>query len=80
MNRSLVFDKVKTVFEEVLDEIEVELVEETTANDVEDWDSLTHIQIITEIEKQFEVRFSIRDIEKLENIGDMVSLITSKKG
>ncbi len=78
MNRNDIFSKVKSVFEDVLDEIEIELKDETTAEDVEEWDSLTHIQIITEIEKQFEVRFSTRDIEDLKNIGDMVSLIESK--
>jgi len=78
MNRNDIFLKVKTVFEDILDEIEIDLVEATTAEDVEDWDSLTHIQIITEIEKQFSVRFSTRDIEGLKNIGDMVNLISSK--
>lgn len=78
MNRNDIFSKVKSVFEDILDEIEVDLVEETTAEDVEEWDSLTHIQIITEIEKQFSVRFSTRDIEGLKNIGDMVNLIASK--
>ena len=79
MNRTDIFQKVKIVFEDILDEIETDLVEDTTAEDVEEWDSLTHIQIITEIEKQFEVRFSTRDIEGLKNIGDMVNLIASKK-
>ena len=79
MNRTDIFQKVKTVFEDILDEIEIDLVEATTAEDVEEWDSLTHIQIITEIEKQFSVRFSTRDIEGLKNIGDMVNLVASKK-
>ena len=80
MDNKDIFKKVTEIFEDILDEIEVDLTETTTAEDVEEWDSLTHIQIITEVEKQFEVRFSTRDIEGLKNIGDMVTLVASKKG
>ena len=80
MTKIDIFHKIKNIFEEILDEIEVVLAESTTAEDVEEWDSLTHIQIITEIEKQFAVRFSTRDIEGLKNIGDMITLISSKLG
>lgn len=74
-----IFQKLTSIFEDVLDELEVELTNETTAEDVEEWDSLTHIQIITEIEKQFSIRFTTREIEGLKNIGDMVNLVASKK-
>lgn len=79
MIKSEIFQKVTNVFEEVLNVIEIELETSTTADDLKEWDSLTHIQIITEIELQFDIRFSTREIEQFKNIGDMVSLIESKK-
>ena len=78
MDRKDVFQKLKNIFEDVLDEIEIELKESTTAEDVEEWDSLTHIQIINELEKQFKFRFSTQEIESLKNLGDMVNLISEK--
>jgi len=78
MERNEVFQQLKSIFEDILDELEVELTEKSQAENVEEWDSLTHIQIITEIEKQFELTLTTREIEALKDIGDMVSLIHSK--
>ncbi len=78
MERSIIFQKVKEIFNDTLDEIEVDLTDTTTADDVEEWDSITHIELISEIENRFNFRMSIREIENLKNLGDMISLIESK--
>lgn len=78
MTRVTILEKIQEIFKEIIDEIEVELTETTTANDVEEWDSITHIEIISEIESQFKIRFSINEIENLKNVGDILSLIETK--
>ena len=70
--------KIQEIFKEIVDEVDIELTESSTANDIEEWDSITHIEIISEIEEQFNVGFKISEIEKLKNVGDILSLIESK--
>ncbi|HIC41107.1 MAG: acyl carrier protein [Lentimicrobiaceae bacterium] len=60
------------VFKEVFDDEELVLTRETTANDIEEWDSLNQIKLIVESERAFNIRLKSRDINILENIGEMV--------
>ena len=78
MSRTETLAKIQDIFEEILDEVEISLVETSTAKDVEEWDSITHIEIISEIEDQFGVDFTLEEIEELKNIGDMITLVLSK--
>jgi len=78
MSRTETLEKIQAIFEEILDEVEISLVETSTAKDVEEWDSITHIEIISEIEDQFGVDFTLEEIEELKNIGDMITLVLSK--
>lgn len=78
MTQEVVFSKLKEIFFQVLHDIEVELTESTTHDDVDDWDSITNIQLITEIEKQFQIRLSIREIEGMKKVGDMRDIIIQK--
>jgi acyl carrier protein len=48
------------------------------ARDVEGWDSLTHMEIITEIEAVFNIKFKLKDLNKLKNLGTLIELIESK--
>jgi acyl carrier protein len=52
----------------------------TTAKDVEDWDSLNHTRLIAEVQKHFKVKLSLREVMKLQNVGDMVTLLQAKVG
>ena len=58
MERKQMLDRITKVFIDVLDEEEIILTEETCADDVEEWDSLTHIQLVVGIEKEFKIRFT----------------------
>ena len=66
------------IFIDVLDDEDIELQMATTADDVEDWDSLTHIQLVVAIEKHFKVRFTASEIENYRNVGEMCEGVMEK--
>lgn len=68
------------VFQDVFDDDELELFDEMTADDVEDWTSLTHIQLIVAVEKKFGVKFTTVEVMKLKNVGEFITLIEKKVG
>jgi acyl carrier protein len=63
---------------EVLELPTLEVTTETSAADVDEWDSMTHIQIIAAIEGKFKVRFALGELQALKNVGDMIGLIEKK--
>lgn len=78
MERTEILSKVQDIFRDVLDDEDIVLEDNTTAEDVEDWDSLSHIQLIKEIEKLFSIRFTSREILSWNNVGEMIDCIASK--
>ena len=75
MDRKEVFDKLNKIFCEVFDLSDVQLNDETTSNDIEEWDSLAQIQLVSLIEKEFHSKFKARDIISWQNVGEMVDTI-----
>lgn len=80
MNFEQVIKEVNEIFIDVLDNDEIELKYETTADDVEDWDSLTHIELIVEIEKHFNIKFTLVEVQNFKNVGEMCEAIVKKVG
>ena len=78
MDEAQIYARLTQIFEDVFDEDSIQLKPETTAKDVDGWDSLTHIRLILTIEKAFKVKFSTSEIGKLENVGDLVKLIVAR--
>lgn len=78
MTKEEILKQVAEVFRSVLDDETLILNMETTADDVEDWDSLSHIQLVVGLEKHFHVKFNAREIMEWENIGGLVNSISSK--
>jgi acyl carrier protein len=78
MDKQEILSQVQEIFCDVLDNQDLLVTMTTTANDVEDWDSLTHIQLIVAIEKHFGIKFTSREILSWTNIGEMVDCIVSK--
>ena len=78
MDRSAIFETFTDVLMEVMDIDDVELDDNSTAEDVEEWDSLSNVRLIVAVERTFNVRFSNSEIEKFERVGDLIDSISKK--
>lgn len=79
MERSDILGKLNEIFEDVLDLDETPVLTEiTSANDIEEWDSLAQIQLVVAIEKAFSVKFTAKEMMSWKNVGEMVDTIQSK--
>ena len=78
MESTEILKQVNDIFIDVLDNDDVVLTRETTAKDVDDWDSLTHIQLVVAIEKHFNLRFTSADIMEWKNVGEMCDSISKR--
>lgn len=78
MEEKEIYNTLNTIFREILDDDTISLTENTTADDIEDWDSLSHVSIVVSIEKKFGVKFTSLEIISWKNIGDMVKSITQR--
>ena len=75
MTREEVYERLNAVFADVFDDDELTVNDETTAADVEGWDSLMHITLIDAVEEEFDISFDMKTIVKLKNVGEMVDVI-----
>ena len=78
MDNKEVLEVIKTIIENVLGMTNLVIADETTANDVDGWNPLTNMQIISELEKHFGIKFKLREIIKTKNVGDLCSIINKK--
>lgn len=73
-----VLERLTAIFQDVLDDEAISLTRGTTAEDIKDWDSANHINIVVSTEMRFKVKFSSAEVERLENVGDFIDLIQHK--
>jgi acyl carrier protein len=73
-----IYARLTEIFEDVFDDDSIVLTAELSAKDVDGWDSLTHIRLLLTVERAFKIKFSTAEIGKLENVGDLVSLIEAR--
>ena len=78
MERSEIFKKVNEIFCDELDNEDIVLNDDTTADDVEEWDSLSHVQLIVAIEKTFGIKFTSNEILSWSNVGQLVDSIENR--
>ena len=78
MSEKKIFDRLNVVFREVFDNDEIVVIRETTADDIDDWDSLEHINLIAAVEKEFDIRFKMKEVSSMKNVGEMVDIIASR--
>jgi acyl carrier protein len=78
MERNQIYDKLTVVFREVFDDNDLVINDKMTAHDVDQWTSLSHVILIAAIEKSFKMSFQMQDLDKLDNVGDIVELLIAK--
>jgi len=78
MDKSTIVGKVREILVGVLKHENFEMTDEVTASEIKGWDSLSHMIIITEIEKAFGIRFRLKELNKLNNMGALINLIETK--
>lgn len=75
MTRAEIFETLNEVFRDVFDDDSITVNDDTTAADIEDWDSLEHISLVVAVEKAFNVKFKMADVIAFKNVGEMASAI-----
>ena len=75
MTRSEIYEELTEIIRDIFDDDELVIGDETTADDIEDWDSLEQINLLVAIEKRFNIKIRLGDVSGLENVGRMVDLI-----
>lgn len=70
---------IEAILRDIFDDVTLQINESTSANDIEDWDSIAQIRIASEVESAFSVKFSFAELQGMKNVGDMVRLIEEKK-
>jgi len=70
--------KLQAIFQDIFEDDQIVLFDDMNANDIEDWDSLTHIQLIVQIEKSFGIKFTTGEVASLKNVGEFIKLVQEK--
>ncbi len=78
MNEAEVFAKLNKIFQKVFDDKSIRVTRATTANDIEDWDSMEHITLIGAVEREFGIRFKMKEVSSMKNVGEMADIILSR--
>ncbi len=78
MTREEVFEKINEVFRDVFEDDDITVNDSTTADDIDDWDSLEHINLMNAIEQEFGIKFTMGQIVAMKNVGEMADIIISK--
>ncbi|WP_298499413.1 acyl carrier protein [uncultured Algibacter sp.] len=75
MNKEEILTIIRKSFIRVLEHDNFQLNETTTAKDVDGWESITHLLIMNDIEKSFDIKFKLMDLMAMENIGDLINTV-----
>lgn len=78
MTREQTFKKLNEVFRDVFDDDSICVTDTTTSDDIEDWDSLEHINLIAAVEQEFGVKFNMGQVVTMKNVGEMADIIMSQ--
>ena len=78
MTKEQIYAQLDEVFQDVFDDDEIHVTAETTANDIEDWDSLEHINLVVAVESKFGIKFNMNEVVSFKNVGEMVDVIQKR--
>jgi acyl carrier protein len=78
MTREIVVEKIQDIFRDIFDDEELVIQDSTNSSDIEDWDSLNHINLVVAIESELNIKFDLEELYYLKNVGAMIDLIILK--
>jgi acyl carrier protein len=78
MNEKQIIQRLNYVFQDVFDDDSIRVDRNTTADDIEDWDSLEHISLISAVENEFRMRFKMHEVSTMKNVGEMIDIIAQR--
>lgn len=78
MSEQEIYERLNEVFRDVFDDDEIEVDAGTTADDIDDWDSLAHINLVSAVEDEFGIRFKMGEVSSMKNVGEMVEIIKAR--
>lgn len=78
MERTEIVERLTVIFRNVFTDNGLVITDEMTSNDVEKWDSLTHMLMISEVETAFGIKFKLKDLNKMKNVGNLIEIIQTK--
>ncbi|MDE6091746.1 MAG: acyl carrier protein [Ruminococcus sp.] len=78
MNKNEIIKRLTEVFRDIFDDDSIVITEKTTANDIDDWDSIEHINLIGAVEDEFGMRFKMREVSGMKNVGEMIDIISQR--
>ena len=79
MTRYEVFTEVQDIFRDIFDADDLVISNTTNSDEIEDWDSLNHINLVSAIEKEFKIKFALGELMMLKDVGDMIDLMMTQK-
>ena len=79
MTKEEIYNALDEVFQEVFDDDEIHVNKFTTADDIEDWDSLEHINLVVAVENKFGIKFNMNEVTTMKNVGEMVDIILERQ-
>ncbi len=78
MEKQKIYSMLDEVFQDVFDDESIHVTPETTADDIEDWDSLEHINLVVAVENKFGIKFKMSEVVSFRNVGEMADVIASR--
>ena len=78
MTKEVVFEKIQEIFRDIFDDGDLIIKETTNSSEIEDWDSLNHINLVVAIEGELNIKFNLKELSGLKNVGEMIDLIMTK--
>ncbi len=78
MTKEEIFNSVQEIFRDIFDEDDLIITDNTNADEIEEWDSLNHINLVSAIEKEFKIRFALGELQTLKDVGSMIRLMMEK--
>lgn len=78
MTKEKIYEMLDEIFQDVFDDEDIHVTADTTADDIEDWDSLEHINLVVAVENKFDIKFNMSEVVKFKNVGEMVDVILER--